>query len=312
MYANISLPVTVVQLESLDIPHIYIYPTLIIATLLYLVMIFFNVVILLAIASCKELHLPMFILFFSLPISDMIGATAFFPQLVWSIVTQNRIIPYTACITQAFLIHMYGMGNLLILSIMAYDRYIAICFPLRYNEIMNPLTLIKMILSVWIVTLSVIGSIFLLHRQYKICRTNIVDFYCNNPSLLKIMCGEPTVSNYYGLVFILLIQGIPMAIMVYTYGHILYICILTQNSHTRQKAIQTCSSHLAVYLLLQINTLVTLIAHRNGNVPPSIRRALGVSILIFPPLLDPIIYGLRVKKLKMGIKMLLKRNKSKK
>lgn len=308
MYANISLPVTVVQLENLDFPHIYIYPLLISATLLYLVIIFCNTIILLAIASCKELHLPMFILLFSLPISDMIGATAFLPQLVWSIVTQNRIIPYTACLTQAFLIHMYGMGNLLILSIMAYDRYIAICFPLRYNEIMNPLTLIKMILSVWIVTLSVLGSVFLLHRQYKICRTNIVDFYCNNPSLLKIMCGETTVSSYYGLVFIFLIQGIPMAIMVYTYGHIFYACILTKSSQTRQKAIQTCCSHLAVYLLLQINTFVTLIAHRNGKVPPPIRRALGVSILIFPPLLDPIIYGLRVKKLKMGIKKLLKRN----
>lgn len=306
MYANISLPM--LQLENLNLPHIYIYPVLIIAILLYLVMVFCNMLVLLAIACCKELHLPMFILLFSLPISDLIGATAFFPQLVWSIATQNRIIPYTACITQAFLIHMYGMGNLLILSIMAFDRYIAICFPLRYNEIMNPLTLIKMILSVWIVTLSVMGSVFLLHRQYKICRTNIVDFYCNNPSLLKIMCGETTVSSYYGLVFILLIQGIPMAIMVYTYGHILYVCILTKNNHIRQKAIQTCSSHLVVYLLLQINTLVTLIAHRNSKVPSSIRRALGASVLIFPPLLDPIIYGFGVKKLKMSIKMLLKRN----
>lgn len=308
MYANISLPVSMVQLENLNLPHIYVYPTLIIATLLYMVTMFCNMMVLLAIACCKELHQPMFILLFSLPISDMIGTTAFLPQLLWSIVTQYRSIPYTACITQAFLIHMYGTGNLLILSIMAYDRYIAICFPLRYNEIMSPLTLVKMILSVWIVTISVIATMFLLHRQYEICRTNIVDFYCNNPSLLKIMCGETTVSSNYGLVIIILIQGIPLAIMMYTYAQILYVCIVTNNADARQKAIQTCSSHLAVYLFLQVNTLVTLMAHRNGKVSPTIRRALGVSILIFPPLLDPIIYGLRVKKLKMGIKMLLKRN----
>lgn len=307
MYANISLPVSMVQLENLNLPHIYVYPTFIIATLLYIVTMFCNMMVLLAISWCKELHQPMFILLFSLPISDMIGTTAFLPQLLWSIATQNRSIPYTACITQAFLIHMYGMGNLLILSIMAYDRYIAICFPLRYNEIMSPLTLVKMILSAWIVTISVIATFFLLHRQYKICRTNIVDYYCNNPSLLKIMCGETTVSNYYGLVFIFLILGVPLAMMMYTYAHILYVCISTNNADARQKAIQTCSSHLAVYLFLQVNTLVTLIAHRNGKVPPAVRRALGVSILIFPPLLDPIIYGLRVHKLKMGIKMLLKR-----
>ncbi|XP_029699632.1 olfactory receptor 24-like [Takifugu rubripes] len=308
MYANISLPVSMVQLENLNLPHIYVYPTLIITTLLYMVTMFCNMMVLLSIACCKELHQPMFILLFSLPISDMIGTTAFLPQLLWSIVTQYRSIPYTACITQAFLIHIYGMGNLLILSIMAYDRYTAICFPLRYNEIMSPLTLVKMILLVWIVTISVIATMFLLHRQYEICRTNIVDFYCNNPSLLKIMCGETTVSSYYGLVFIFLIQGVPLAIMMYTYAQILYVCIMTNNADARQKAIQTCSSHLVVYLFLQVNTLVTLMAHRNGKVSPTIRRALGVSILIFPPLLDPIIYGLRVQKLKMGIKMLLKRN----
>ncbi|XP_003968670.1 olfactory receptor 24 [Takifugu rubripes] len=297
-----------VQLENLNLPHIYVYPTLIITTLLYMVTMFCNMMVLLAIARCKELHQPMFILLFNLPISDMIGTTAFLPQLLWSIVTQYRSIPYTACITQAFLIHMYGTGNLLILSIMAYDRYIAICFPLRYNEIMSPLTLVKMILLVWIVTISVIATMFLLHRQYEICRTNIVDFYCNNPSLLKIMCGETTVSSYYGLMVIILIQGVPLAIMMYTYAQILYVCIMTNNADARQKAIQTCSSHLVVYLFLQVNTLVTLMAHRNGKVSPTIRRALGVSILIFPPLLDPIIYGLRVQKLKMGIKMLLKRN----
>lgn len=308
MYANISYPVTVLHLETLNLSHIYIYPALIFATMLYVVMILCNMMVLLAIALCKELHQPMFILLFSLPISDMIGATAFFPQLVWSIATHNRSIPYTACITQAFLIHIYGVGNLMILSVMAYDRYIAICFPLRYNEIMSPLTLLKMIFSVWVITLSVMSSIFLLHTQYKICRTNIVDFYCNNPSLLKLMCGETTVSNYYGLVSIFLVHGVPLALMVYTYAQILYVCILTKNTDARQKAIQTCSSHLLVYIFLQVNTLATLIAHRNNKVHPSIRRALGVSVLVFPPLLDPIIYGLKVKKLKMGMKMLLKRH----
>lgn len=308
MYANISYPVTVLHLETLNLSHIYIYPALIFATMLYVVIILCNMMVLLAIAWCKELHQPMFILLFSLPISDMIGATAFFPQLVWSIATQNSSIPYTACITQAFLIHIYGVGNLMILSVMAYDRYIAICFPLRYNEIMSPLTLFKMIFSVWVITLSVMSSIFLLHRQYKICRTNIVDFFCNNPSLLKLMCGETTVSNYYGLVSMSLGHGVTLALMVYTYAQILYVCILTKNTAARQKAIQTCSSHLLVYIFLQVNTLATLIAHRNNKVNPSIRRALGVSVLVFPPLLDPIIYGLKVKKLKMGMKMLLKRH----
>lgn len=308
MYENISYPVTMVYLEKLNLSPIYIYPMLICASLLYVMTILFNMTVLLSIAWCKELHQPMFILLFSLPISDLIGATAFFPQLVWSIATQNRSIPYAACVTQAFLIHVYGVGNLMILSAMAYDRYIAICFPLRYNKIMTPSTLVKMIISMWAIGPSVMGSIFLLHLRYKICRTNIVDFFCNNPSLLKLMCEDIAVSNYYGLVFIFVTQGLPLAMMMYTYAQILYVCISTKNTSARQKAIQTCSSHLLVYILLQVNTFATLIAHRNTKVHPHIRRALGVSVLVFPPLLDPIIYGLKVKKLKMGMKMLLKRN----
>lgn len=307
MSANISYPITLLHLEALNLSHIYMYPTVIVLTLLYVIMISCNMMVVLAIAWCKELHQPMFILLFSLPISDMIGATAFFPQFVWSIATQNRSIPYTACILQAYLLHVYGTGNLITLSAMAYDRYIAICFPLRYNEILSPITLVKMILSVWVITLLAISLLFLLHKQYRICRTNIVDFYCNNPSLLKLMCEEITVSNYYGLVSLSIIQGVPLAIMVYTYAQILYVCMLTKNTNARQKAIQTCSSHLLVYILLQVNALIAQLAHRNTSVQPSVRRAIGLSILVFPPLLDPIIYGLRVNKLKRGLKMVLKK-----
>uniref|UniRef100_A0A674PCF3 Olfactory receptor n=1 Tax=Takifugu rubripes TaxID=31033 RepID=A0A674PCF3_TAKRU len=307
MYANISLPVSMVQLENLNLPHIYVYPTLIITTLLYMVTMFCNMMVLLAIARCKELHQPMFILLFNLPISDMIGTTAFLPQLLWSIVTQYRSIPYTACITQAFLIHMYGTGNLLILSIMAYDRYIAICFPLRYNEIMSPLTLVKMILLVWIVTISVIATMFLLHRQYEICRTNIVDFYCNNPSLLKIMCGETTVSSYYGLMVIILIQGVPLAIMMYTYAQILYVCIMTNNADARQKAIQTCSSHLVVYLFLQFVATFTILSHRFNTVSADLQKIMGMLIFLIPPLLNPIVYGLYTGEIRNALLRIIKK-----
>lgn len=96
--------------------------------------------------------------------------------------------------------------------------------------------------------------------------------------------------------------------MLFTYVQILRTCLSTNQSDARRKAIQTCGSHLIVYLLLQINTLVTLLAHRMGGVSPYMRRGLGVSIVVFPPLLDPIMYGLITRELKNGIKMFLKRN----
>ncbi|KAM9359589.1 olfactory receptor 52B2-like [Symphorus nematophorus] len=307
MYTNASSAV-LLTLETLGLSKAYVYPAFLFGTLTYLSIMFCNLLVLATIACSKKLHKPMFILLFNLPISDMVGATAFFPQLLISIVTQNRLISHPACITQALLVHFYGVANLLILSAMAYDRYVAICCPLRYNAIMTPHNLVRIIILIWVLDFSLILILMLLLVRFKICRTNIVDLYCNNPSLVKLVCEDTRVNNYYGLFTIALFQGGPLLTLLYTYGQILRTCVLTNQPDARRKAIQTCGSHLTVYLILEINTFITLLAHRIGSVSPFLRRALGVSVLIFPPFLDPIIYGLKTRELKQGINILLKRN----
>ncbi|XP_039987224.1 olfactory receptor 52B2-like [Xiphias gladius] len=309
MYTNVSSAV-LLRLETLGLSEANIYPAFLFGTLTYLVIMFCNLLVLTAIAVSKKLHKPMFILLFNLPVSDMVGATAFFPQLVSSIVTQNRLISYPACVTQAFWIHVYGTGNLLILSAMAYDRYIAICCPLRYNAIMSPRNLNRIIVSIWLLNFSIIVTLILLLARFKRCRTNIVDLYCNNPSLLKLVCEDTSVNNYYGLATIFLVQGGPLLIIIYTYAQILRTCVMTNQPDARRKAIQTCGTHLVVFLILQVNTVVSLISHRFESASPYVRRVLGVTVVIFPPFLDPIIYGLKTTELKRSIIMFLKRNVS--
>ncbi|XP_037631595.1 putative gustatory receptor clone PTE03 [Sebastes umbrosus] len=307
MYTNASSAV-LLTLETLGLSDANIYPAFLFGTLTYVFIMFCNLLVLSTIAVSKKLHKPMFILLFNLPISDMVGATAFFPQLLFSIVTQNRLISHPACFTQAFLIHFYGIGNLLILSAMAYDRYIAICCPLRYNAIMSPHNLIRIIILIWFISFSMIFTLFMLAARFKICRTNIVDLFCNNPSLLKLVCEDTRVNNYYGMICIILLQGGPMAIIIYTYAQILHTCVITNNTDARRKAIQTCGTHLVVFLIYQINATFALIAHRIESSSPYLRRALGVSVLIFPPFLDPIIYGLKTTELKQSMIIFLKRN----
>lgn len=310
MTTNTSSATVLLELQSLGLSDNYVYPAFLFGTFLYVLIMSCNLLVLSSIAWCKKLHQPMFILLFSLPIGDMMGATAFFPQFVMSIVTRSRLISYPACVTQAFLIHLYGSLNLLSLSAMAYDRYIAICFPLRYSTLMSPHCLVKLIVFVWLASFTIIGTVFVLLVRFSVCRRNLVDLFCNNPSLLKLVCDDTRVNNYYGVVFIAILQGGPAVAMLYTYGQILRTCLMVQQPDSRRKVFQTCSSHLIVYLMLQINTLVTLISHRNDSLSPKVRRALGVSILLFPPLFDPIVYGLSTRELKKGIKMFLRRNLS--
>ncbi|KAM8769802.1 olfactory receptor 4F5-like [Acanthopagrus schlegelii] len=307
MYTNASASV-LLTLETLGLPNRYIYPAFLFGTLTYLFIMFCNMLVLTTIACRENLHKPMFILLFSLPISDMLGATALFPQLVYSIVTQNRLISFPACVIQALLIHIYGGGNLLTLTAMAYDRYIAICCPLKYNVIMIPHTLVKIIVSIWSINISLIVVQLSLLARLKICRTNAVDLYCNNPSIVKLTCDDTRVNNYYGLFTIFICQAGPLSVILYTYAQILRTCVMTNQRDARKKAIQTCGTHLVIYLVLEFSAFITLTAHRIKIVSPYIRRALGVTILVFPPIFDPIIYGLKTKELKTGIKMFFKMN----
>ncbi|XP_075891840.1 olfactory receptor 1M1-like [Nelusetta ayraudi] len=308
MHTNTSSAIALLELQSLSLSDSHVYPAFLFGTLLYVVIMSCNLLVLTTIAWCKKLHQPMFILLFSLPISDMLGATAFFPQFVMSIVTRSRLISYPACITQAFLIHLYGTLNLLSLSAMAYDRYLAICFPLRYSTLMSSHILVKIIVVVWLSSFAILILLFALLVRFRVCRRNLVDLFCNNPSLLKLVCDDTRLNDYYGLIFIVIIQGGPALVMLFTYMQILRTCLVAQQSDSRRKAIQTCCSHLIIYLILQINTFITLISHRNESFPPNLRRAFGVSVLLFPPLFDPIIYGLSTRELKKGIKMFLRRH----
>ncbi|KAM9852870.1 olfactory receptor 52B2-like [Aulostomus maculatus] len=311
MYPNVSSS-NLLTLESLALPAVYIYPAFIFGTITYLIIVICNLSVFLSIAMTKKLHKPMFLLLFNLPISDMVGATAFFPHFVSSILTQNRQMSYSACMTQGFLIHFYGSANLLILSAMSYDRYIAICCPLQYNAILTPHRLAKIISSIWILSFSIMFVLFMLLARFKICRRNLVDLYCNNPSLLKLVCDDTRVNNYYGLSFIVFLQGGSLAIIAYTYMQILRTCVMGNNLDTRRKAIQTCGTHLVVFLTLQVNTLITLLSHRSERASPFLRRSLGLSVLIFPPFLDPIIYGIKIKALKQTIVLFLKGNSCRK
>lgn len=310
MHTNTSSVTALLELQSLSLSDSQVYPAFLFGTLLYVVIMLCNLLVLTTIAWCKKLHQPMFILLFSLPIGDMLGATAFFPQFVMSVVMRSRLISYPACITQAFLIHLYGTLNLLSLSAMAYDRYIAICFPLRYSILMSPHSVVKIIVMVWLSSFAIIGTLFALLMRLRVCRRDMVDLFCNNPSLLKLMCDDTKLNDYYGLVFIVVIQGGPALVMLFTYAQILRTCLIAQQSNSRRKAIQTSCSHLIVYVILQINTLITLVSHRIENFPPYLRRTFGVSVLLFPPLFDPIVYGLSSRELKKGLKMFLRRKLS--
>ncbi|XP_059931511.1 olfactory receptor 4E2-like [Gadus macrocephalus] len=294
-------------LQALDLPPGQEYPVFVVGTLTYVTILLCNTLVFATIVFTKSLHKPMFLLLLNLPLMDMIGATAFLPQFVTSILTKNRSISYPGCFFQAFLLHFYGTGNLLFLTVMAYDRYIAICLPLRYNSIMIPKTIMTLIIAIWFAEILFFIVLFSLIARFRICRTNIVDIFCSNPAMTKLLCVDTKVYNYFGLFFTGVIQGIPLVIVTYTYIQILLTCMMTKQADARGKALQTCGTHLVVFLFFEFNAAITLISHRFESVSPYLRRAVGVSITIFPPVLNPLIYGLKTKELQESMIKMFKK-----
>ncbi|XP_062409123.1 olfactory receptor 52Z1P-like [Sardina pilchardus] len=305
MFLNSSSSTTLF-LPSFTLPPSTRIPAVVFSTFTYLLIMCCNLMIVVTIAINHNLHKPMYLLLLNLPVCDMIGATAFFPQMISSMLYEPRVISHGACVLQAFLAHTYGGGSLLILTAMAFDRYLAICSPLSYNNIMTNNNLIKIITGIWLTDTFTILTFIALALRLKICRNTISDMYCNNPSLTKLACEGTHVSNFYGLFTIALYQGISLAVILFTYLQILFTCVFKKQADARSKAIQTCGAHLIVFLFLEFNAFIALVAHRFENTPLFFRRAMGVSVMIFPPLLNPLVYSFNTRELRKHIMVFFK------
>ena len=292
-YYNTSFSLT---LQGFNLYPESVIPAFLFATLSYLVILFCNLVLILTIVLNKSLHQPMYLLLLNLPINDLIGSTALFPQVIKEILLDTKTMHFSACVAQAFFIHIYGVGAIFILTAMAYDRYIAICLPLKYTTIMTNSYIMKMITIIWLLNLIMMGLLFILLLRLPRCRSVITHPYCDNPSLLSLVCANTTINNIYGLFTVAASQIISNGTILYTYLQILIACFRSsKRSDTRAKALQTCATHLIVFLLLECLGLFTIISYRLKNIPPHLRSLIGVSTLIFPPTLNPIIYGLKTR-----------------
>ncbi|XP_061734347.1 olfactory receptor 52B2-like [Nerophis ophidion] len=285
-------------LQSFNIPPEGVIPAFLFASLSYLIIFFCNLILILTIVLHKNLHQPKHLFLLNMPVNDLIGSSAFFLQLIKEIVTDSRSMEHWACVAQAFFIHIYAAGTVLILTAMAYDRYVAICLPLKYNVIMTYAHVARIISAVWVSCVLLIGVLFYLLLRLPRCRSKITQVYCDNPSLLSLVCANTAVNNIYGLGMVAFTQVLANGMILYTYLQILVACFLSKRSDTKAKALQTCATHLFVFLLLECLGLFTIISYRIKNLPQNFRKFLGSSTLIFPPTLNPIIYGLKTQEIR--------------
>ncbi|XP_065136192.1 olfactory receptor 52L1-like [Paramisgurnus dabryanus] len=304
---NLSIIVSFeLTLDPFCIPPGVRYAIFFVGISVYFLSVICNVTLLFLIVMHKGLHKPMYFILFSLPLNDLVGITSMFPKVLSDILTETNYTYYPLCVFQAFLLHMYGGNVLFILAAMAFDRYVAICMPLRYNAIMTPKVVMGIIALVWGLDLSFIVVLFSLQGMHSRCRSHIVNVFCNNPSLLRLTCSDTTVNNIFGLFVTTAMQIITISIQGFSYVRILLTCLATSRSEAKRKAINTCLAQLAIFIIYETVGTFTILSYR-FSVNPDLQKIMGMLVYLVSPLVNPIVYGLNSHEVRTNLLKVFKR-----
>ncbi|XP_047235987.1 olfactory receptor 13-like [Girardinichthys multiradiatus] len=269
----------------------------------YTVMLLGNGVVICVIMMDRSLHRPMFVMICHLVVCDLLGATAVVPRLMMHFLMGQQKISYFPAIAQAFSVHTYGVAMQTILGVMAYDRYIAVCEPLRYQAIMTSARLHSCCALAWIVALLLIAVLFSFHMNVPLCGRIIQHVYCSNRSILNLACIPTHINDIYGLSMTWSVSTGVFVIIAFSYIRILSASFKQRrtDSNAHKKALQTCAPHLVVYVFYQIASNIVIVSLRFPSVPQNIRKFFSILFIVFPPALNPFIYGLVSKDLRASI-----------
>ncbi|XP_029303497.1 olfactory receptor 146-like [Cottoperca gobio] len=298
------------QVEGLNVSKESMYPVFLFFFFSYVFIMVANVSIAVLVLIDKNLHEPMYLLFCSLSFNDILGNSILVPRLLIDMLRppSERLISYYECVVQAFTTQMFGTTAHTVLMIMAFDRYVAICNPLRYAVIMSSKMVVKLTVSAWGVAFVLVGILLGLTIRLNRCRTLIKNPYCDNASLFKLSCESVFINNVYGLTFTVVLFTGSIGSMVITYTKITVVCLTSNNKSLNSKALKTCSTHLLVFLIMVFSGMSIIALHRFPQYS-DYRKFVVILFHIVPGCLNPIIYGVQSKEIR---KMLSKLFESKK
>ncbi|XP_048836291.1 olfactory receptor 6N1-like [Brienomyrus brachyistius] len=275
----------------------------------YLCTLFVNLSLILIIITEKILHEPMFIFLCNLCVNGIYGATGFYPKILLDLISNSCVISYSACILQICLVHSYMLSELTNLTAMAYDRYVAICKPLEYHSIMTPQRLRSLILTAWFFPLSQILMGVLLTVRLPLCGIRIEKVYCSNWDIVRLSCSDYFLNNLhaYSIIVSCLIQ---FGMIVVSYSHIVRASIRSRAE--QKKFMETCLPHLITLMNFILSLLFDVMYARYGSSSSllPLRNVLSIEYLVVPPLLNPLIYGLKLKQIRRSVWRLLYRKVS--
>ncbi|KAG9487220.1 olfactory receptor 6B1-like [Eleutherodactylus coqui] len=275
---------------------------------IYILTIVENILVILIIWNSRSLHKPMYFFLGNLSFLEVWYVTVTVPKLLSIFLTGNRQITFIACMTQLFFFLLLACTECALLTVMAFDRYVAICIPLRYVTIMNWRFCFVLSGYTWIVgfMISIIKIYFI--SQLTFCQSNLINhFYCDVSPLLNLACTDMKQTETVDFILALIILLVPLLLTCFSYICILITIFKIPQSSGRKKTFSTCTSHLVVVVILYSSTLF-MYARPSKAQSVNSNKLVSVVYTVVTPFLNPIIYCLRNKQVKAAVLKLLFRN----
>ncbi|XP_077885945.1 olfactory receptor 7A10-like isoform X1 [Ictidomys tridecemlineatus] len=265
---------------------------------MYLVTMLGNLLIILATISDSHLHTPMYFFLSNLSFVDICFTSTTIPKMLVNLQTQNKAISYAGCITQMCFFFIFVELDNFLLTVMAYDRYVAICHPLQYTVIMNPRLCGFLVLVCWILSVlhALLQSLMVLRLSF--CRDiNIPHFFCELNQVVQLACSDTFLNGLVRYFVTVLLGGGPITGILYSYSKIVSSICAISSAQGRYKAFSTCASHLSVVCLFYGTGFGVYLSSASAQSSPSSATA-SVMYTVVTPMLNPFIYSLRNKDMK--------------
>ncbi|XP_065270300.1 olfactory receptor 10A7-like isoform X2 [Emys orbicularis] len=274
---------------------------------MYMVTVMGNTLIILVITVDPALHSPMYFFLGNLAFIEICFTLDTVPKMLVNLLAEDKSISFAGCAVQMYFFFFFGCAECFLLAAMAYDRYVAICHPLRYNILMNQRVCRKMVGGAWVigVPVSLLQAAWIFNLPF--CGTNEVNhFFCDAPPVLKLVCADTYLYEMQAVASTFLFLMFPFMLIVVSYVCILTTILRMPSAEGRRKTFSTCSSHLIVVTLFYgSGSLVYL--RPKSSYSPDIKKLLSLFYTVLTPMLNPIIYSLRNSDVKGALRRVIGR-----